>query len=861
MCVIFRALCLTAFLLACPAFRALGQTPTANQDKISDDPPTPSDDQVNHSNTPETPINNAETPSDKSATPPASAQPLPAFWDFSSPELSLKSVPRNLFRDQKDFWTLPFHMSKRDWQFTVPITFVSAALLASDSAIEGHVPNNPTTISHAVTASNAGLGALAGIGSGMFLWGQFEHNGQMRETGILSGEAGIDVLLEDTVFKYAFARQRPYESNGKGLFFHNGDSFPSDHAAVSFAIATVIANEYPGPLTRFFVYGLAVGVSAARIAGQKHFPTDVLAGDALGWYAGWQVFHSHSRYSNAEIARYGTFKKEIAGEEPNPFRAPQNMGASYVPIDNWVYPVFDRLIASGAISDRGASLRPWSRLECARLLSEAHHHIDELNDQTDDSLVRQVNDLDSEFAFETRLLTGDVPNVDAEFESMYTRYTQISGPPLRDSFHFAQTLADDFGRPYGRGANFISGVTTNATLGPFLLYVRGEYQHAAASADYTPAQAQDIGIADSLPANSVPTFGPVSRLRTIEAYAGLNIENWQLTFGQQSLWWGVNRSTSLLLSNNAEAMPMLRLERVSPMRLPTIFSFLGPLYVSAFLGRLGGVRYLALGPNFTLYGDGVHQVDPQPFIWGGAITFKPTRNLELQFAGTTVFAGHGRPLTLETFLHTFSQHGDFQPVDPGARRPTVSASYRLPHLRDTVTIYADSMALAQPTPLFYPQQSALNAGIYAVHLPRLNKVDFRCEGVYTNIPGNSTNNAFYRNDHYPTGYRNYGQIIGSWIGRTGSGGQASTTYWFTGRNKATLTYRRMITGPSLLKGGNVHDASASLGWTLPHDVEIDALFQYERWRFAELNPLPQNNVSAALQIQVWPRIHTNPITH
>jgi hypothetical protein len=28
-----------------------------------------------------------------------------------------------------------------------------------------------------------------------------------------------------------------------------------------------------------------------------------------------------------------------------------------------------------------------------------------------------------------------------------------------------------------------------------------------------------------------------------------------------------------------------------------------------------------------------------------------------------------------------------------------------------------------------------------------------------------------------------------------------------------------------------------------------------------LNPLPQNNVSAALQIQVWPRIHTNPITH
>ncbi len=828
------ALCLAASLIGCRTSAAFGQSSAGQQDVKANKV-------------------------DSSANEDNSSQAGSPFSDFSATPVSLQSVPLNLFQDQKYFWTTPFHMSKGDWQWTVPLTFASATFLATDTAIQAHVPRNPNTVSHAVTASNVGLSALAATSGGMFLLGQVRHDDQLHETGILSGEAGVDALLEVTALKYAFARQRPFASNGKGLFFHSGDSFPSDHAAVAFAIATVIAHEYPGPFTRLLVFGLAGGVSAARVVGQQHFPTDVLAGAALGWFAGSHAFHAHSRYSSAEVARYGTFTKEIAGEESDALRDPANMGSPYVPLDSWVYPAFDRLIALGAISDRAISMRPWSRLECARLLSELHRNVDQ--DYVDKSVLRLAEDLVVEFAPEIRLRTGGIPNVDAELESLYSRFTQISGPPLRDAFHFAQTLDDDFGRPYGRGANVVSGFTSNAVLGPFVVYVRGEYQLGAASANYTAAQAQDIGSADSLPPNSVPTFGRVSGIRTIEAYAGLNIGNWQLTFGQQALWWGVNRSTSLLLSDDADAIPMLRLERVSPMHLPTIFSYLGPFYVSGFIGRLGGVRYLALGPDFTLYGDGVHQVDPQPYMWGGAVTFKPTRNLELQFAGTTVFAGHGRPLTLETFVHTFSQHGDFQPVDPGARRPTASASYRLPGLRDWLTIYADSMALAQPTPLFYPRQSALNAGIYAARLPRLNKVDLRCEGLYTNIPGNSTNNAFYRNDHYPTGYRNYGQIIGSWIGRTGSGGQASTTYWFSAHNKVTLNYRRMITGPSLLKGGNVHDASASIGWLLPHNLEVSAFVQYERWRFVELSPVPHNNVSAGIQIQVWPRFHTNAETH
>src|SRR5579862_1475487 len=790
----------------------------------------------------------AQTPPGDDAGPPS---PQVLTLDVQRP-INLRSLPRNLFQDQKDFWLTPVHMTGKQWQWTVPLAFVGAALLASDTAIEKHAPMSPSTVSHAVTASNAGLAVFAGAGAGMFVWGNLTHNQDQHETGLLAGEAAIDALLETEVLKYATARARPFTGDGRGLFFHGGDSFPSDHAAVSWAIASVIAHQYPGPVTQGLVYGLAGGVDIARFAGHKHFATDLLVGSALGWYTGRQVFRSHSRYSSAEIRKWGTFSKAEEGDDDR--RDPKNMGSSYVPVDSWVYPAFDRLIASGYVDDRTGSLRPWSRLECARILAEVHRRLADDPDSTDQYILSLLHDLDTEFAPEAQLRSGETPNLNANLESIYSRYTNISGPPLRDSFHFAQTIYDDFGRPYGRGSNNITGGSSQAAAGPFTIYVRGEYQYGSSSQEYTPAQAQYIADFDQLPLNSVPTFGQTSHFRTVEAYAGLNLADWQFTFGQQSLWWGANRSTSILLSNNAEAIPMLRVDRVSPMRLPGPLGLLGPISVSGFLGRMGGTKYLRLGPDFELYGDGVHNVDPQPFLWGANIAFKPTINLELGFSITTVFAGHGRPLTLETFVHTFSQHGNLQPVDPGGRRPTMSALYRLPGLRNSVQVYADWLAEAQPLPLLYPTQSGLSAGMYISHLPHLAHVDLRCEGIYSNIPGNSTNNLFYVNFHYPNGYRNYGQLMGSWIGRGGNGGEASASYWFSARNKGTITYRRMVTTPSLFGGGNLHDFSGAVGWMLRPGIEVAASVQYERWNFALLNSGPRSNVSSTLEIRVWPKL-------
>src|ERR1022692_2742774 len=188
-------------------------------------------------------IARAQTPGDEKNTPAPSPNPPAKSPEFSLAPVDLKSLPRNLFQDQKNFWLTPFHMTEAEWQVTVPLAFAGAALVASDTAIEKHVPTNPTTVSHAVTASNAGLGAMAGLGAGMFLWGHLRDNDQQRETGLLSGEAGIDALVDTEIFKYAFGRERPFTGSGKGHFFQGGTSLPSEHASISWAIASVMPHE------------------------------------------------------------------------------------------------------------------------------------------------------------------------------------------------------------------------------------------------------------------------------------------------------------------------------------------------------------------------------------------------------------------------------------------------------------------------------------------------------------------------------------------------------------------------------------------------------------------------------------------
>jgi hypothetical protein len=522
--------------------------------------------------------------------------------------------------------------------------------------------------------------------------------------------------------------------------------------------------------------------------------------------------------------------------------------SSYVPLDSWIYPAFERLAGLGYLPTSSLSMRPWTRLESARLLAEAHENID----ATDETSFLVLSSLDAEFAQETKVYRG-ARNAAAQVESTYGRYTELSGTPLRDSYNFAQSISDDFGRPFGKGANGISGLSLRAEGGRFSVYMRGEYQYASAISAYNAAAQQAIATDDGLPFGWNLRTGTTSRIRPIEAYAAINLANWQFSFGQQALWWSPDRFTSLILSNNAEAMPMLRLARAKPIHMPGILSWMGPVHFDAFFSREGGIHYVRLGPTFIPYGNASQPLNPPPYLWGVAFSIKPTRNFELGFAHTTIFAGYGRPLNLATFLHTFSTNGNDQAVDPGKRTTEFNVTYHPPGLR-RILIYEELYAFDNPIAGRFLAFYAMDPGVYIPRIPRLEKLDLRMEGVYTDLPGEHDPAYYYTNTHYPQGYTNYGQILGSWIGRQGDGGQATSSYWFSARNKATISYRKMSVDKSFLKGGNLDDISASLTWMPKQGIEVSATGQYEQWKFPLLAPEGKSDFGTILEIRAYPKL-------
>ena len=783
---------------------------------------------------------------------PAPNSPVPVFAPAT---VDIKSLPKNLFLDQKDFWTAPLHFKEKQWDWALPSLLVGGLLIKADGNIEKHVPTSKSTVSHAVTASNAGVAALTAGGAGLFLLGHLQNDDQKRETGILAGEAAIGAFLDTEIFKYAAGRERPFTGSGTGRFFVSGDSFPSAHTSVSWAIASVIAHEYPGPLTQLLAYGVAGGVGAARFAGQKHFASDVIISSALGWYMGYQVFRSHSHYSDAEIARYGTFYK-AEEDEFTPLRKTRNMGSSYVPLDSWVYPALERLAALGYVDSASLSLRPWTRLECARLVAEAADHSADTDAPSE--VERLYRSLSNEFGYESELMHGE-RNVKAQLESVYSRFLGISGTPLTDNLHFGQTLLNDYGRPYQDGFNAVAGASGWATAGPLALYVRGEYQSAPSAAAPTQAVLNFFHGADGWPTGPALPVSSQNRFRLLDTYLGLNLGNWQFSFGRNSQWWGPSEGGTMIFSNNAPPLSnMFTVNRVTPFRLPSILRFLGDIRFEGFIGHMTGLEFQttiytgATAPTFIgQYGKNLH---PQPFLSGGKLTFKLTPNFEFGMSKTTVYGGPGNPLTITTFLDsTFGRHYHGDVLGDG--RTTADFSYRVPGFRNWLTAYGEAFSEDEISPIPYMRKSASQGGLYLARVPGLSKLDLRLEGGYTN-PVAFCGVCIYTNAQYSSGYTNDGRLLGTWIGRAAQGEQIRSNYWLSPRQRigVELRHRKLDSG-YIAQGGTQNDVAVNADILTAQGFRITANVQYERWLIPLLATGRQSDVAASVQFSFWPTPH------
>ncbi len=602
------------------------------------------------------------------------------------------------------------------------------------------------------------------------------------------------------------------------------------HAASAWAIASVVATRYPSWWAQTAAYGLASAISFSRVSARQHFPSDVLVGSALGFLVGQYVAHQGVAKPKAH------FREEDGVDYVRKERAPKN-GASYVPLDSWVYGALDRLAALGFVPTQIAGLRPWSWAECERQASEVDEFV-EIH-QLDAGVKREV--LETLVALH-RELDENAHSGAVVLDSVYARAGYIGGAVLNNSLDFGQTWRGDDGRPYGPGLNMIDGFTLHAEEGHFFAEWQGEYQHAAGNPPESLATRELIAGLDENPVQAAQPQQDTNRFRTIEGYVGVRFGDFQFSVGKQAMWWGPTYDAPLSFSNNAEPLKSAKLTSARPFLLPGVLRHLGEVRTELVVGKLGGQQYTW-----------------RPWFNAEKISFKPTENLELGFTRWSILWGVGHPITLlsgaENIVSISSHFGDTGAHDPGDRKAGFDFKYRIPGLRNWLTLYSDSYSDDDPSPLASPRRAAISPGIYLTRVPRLSRLSLRAEAPSTSLLGGDVGGWMnYINNQYHSGNTNYSYLIGNPVTRDGRAIEGWATYRFSPRTTLEAGYRQEKGFGKFLPGGSTQsDATLKAEFRLAKHWHASTFFQYERFWIPAIGG-PQRNVSGWLQIAWEPKL-------
>jgi Capsule assembly protein Wzi len=519
----------------------------------------------------------------------------------------------------------------------------------------------------------------------------------------------------------------------------------------------------------------------------------------------------------------------------------QDMGSSFVPLDSWVYPAFEKFSALGYLDTAILGSKPWTRIECARLTDEI---VDALREDgsSDAQLDALHSRLEGEFAYETARLGGG-HNRAASLESVYTRVISISGPALTDSYDFGQTVSYDFGRPFQRGTNGQVGGSVRASAGPLAFFARAEFQHAPAAPPLSSAALAVVSVRDLVPVSSIPQppGTPINRARLLEAYASFAHKNWQFVAGRQSLAWASSPDGSMIWSNNIEPVTMFRIVNAEPLEPTGFFRFLGQVRIDQFVGRLSGHWYV-----------------PKPYIVGQKLSVKPFPFLELGFARTFTLGGAGGdPVTIGNVARgLFALQAPNGSV-PGDDHAEVDWYFRVPGLRNYVVLYGDGYADDDGLPLQNPGKNPWRPGIYLTRFPGIPKLDLHFEGVSTEqvgSPNHGLRDLNYWNQTYRDGYTNDGFLIGNTVGRYGRAMRGWLTYWLSPRDTLRFDYKHSKVSAAFIPGGGSWQ-----DYALRNDLYFKSgLYLKSALQFENISQFPvlftgrQRNVTATVEFGFMP---------
>ena len=137
-----------------------------------------------------------------------------------------------------------------------------------------------------------------GIPALMYLKGSLQKDKTLKRNALVTGSSFVLAVGSGYVIKEMVKRQRPYLTYSEIELYgpkESGFSFPSNHTSSSFSTATSLSILYPKWYVIVPAYTWASSVAYSRMHIGVHYPSDVLAGAALGAGSAWACYYLNKK--------------------------------------------------------------------------------------------------------------------------------------------------------------------------------------------------------------------------------------------------------------------------------------------------------------------------------------------------------------------------------------------------------------------------------------------------------------------------------------------------------------------------------------------------------------------------------------
>ena len=396
---------------------------------------------------------------------------------------------------------------------------------------------------------------------------------------------------------------------------------------------------------------------------------------------------------------------------------------------DWTYDALQHLVLSGIAGKVVLNTKPMSRREMALILADVIRRVQ----------ANQVSEFDHRKDLEPLLLEL-LDEFSPELLALGVSGYGIAGEPPRllevKPLQFLQA----------RGA-YTSNAPTN------LENTNGERLKQGLSGRLASASWLELGGVLAGYANPEFQVGPDQvNGQLIEGYGKVRGGPLELVAGREALWWGPGFHGSMLLSNNALGLDMVRLQTANQVTLPWVFRYLGPMKLAWFFGQFEEERDF---PRTKLMG---FRVDLAPVSW-----------LELGFARTFMFGGDGRPqppwyqwpallvVSSDNNASNFSGNNLFQ-IDASVRLANVGKY--LPFVRDVELYFDVGVDDTCCETAFIPLKPG---GLVGLYLPNL----FQSPDTTFRVEYSRTTSFNFAHSTYTDGYVRKGQVMSHFEGTSG----------------------------------------------------------------------------------------------